>query len=346
MTTLLVASAGGHVEELALLRHQLGLGDSVQWVTCPTDQTRSLLRDETVHWMRHVGSGSYPAAIRAFPAALELHRRLRPSLLVTTGALAAVPHILAASLEGCPVWYVESATRRRGPSKTGRLAGRIPRARLLAQGDGWGDPRWEPIPDVFTNFDSLPSQRVGGRPRRVLVSLGTEHFPFTRAVRRLESLLDGCEVTWQTGSTRVERDGQLLSQWLPADELRAACESADVVITHAGVGSALMALSAGKVPVLLPRRAELGEHVDNHQTDFGAYLSDRRLAVSVDPDELTWTHLQAAFERVATRRTAETAARAGRAAVLPGQRQPVHDLPASVVGPAAFTAGARTASRG
>ena len=89
-------------------------------------------------------------------------------------------------------------------------------------------------------------------------------------------------------AARPERDGQLLSQWLPADELRAACESADVVITHAGVGSALMALTAGKVPVLLPRRAELGEHVDNHQTDFGASLSDRRLAVSVDPDELTW----------------------------------------------------------
>src|SRR3954454_15685751 len=253
--------------------------------------------------MPHIGSRSYGADVRALPADLELHRRIRPSLVVTTGALAAVPHILAASIERCPIWYVESATRRRGASNTGRLATRLPRTRLLAQGAGWGDPRWEAIPDVFSSFESMPRQHVQARPSRVLVSLGTERFPFTRAVDRLQDLLAGCDVTWQTGSTCVERDGRPLPQWLPSEELRAACQRADVVITHAGVGSALMALSAGKVPVLLPRRAELGEHVDDHQGDFGSYLTDRRLAISVDPDELTGAHLRAAFERIAVRRT-------------------------------------------
>jgi len=303
VTTLLVASAGGHIQELTLLRDQLGLDGPVQWVTSDSAQTRSLLRGETVHWMPRVGSREYTSAMRALPRAYQLHRRVKPSLVVTTGALAAAPHILAASMNECPIWYVESATRRSGPSRTGRLASRLPRTRLLAQGEGWGDGRWESIPDVFSAFQSIPRPGARRRPVRVLVSLGTERFPFPRAVDRLAKLLDGFQVTWQVGSTHYVRDGARLTQLLPSDELRAACAQADVVITHAGVGSALMALSAGKVPVLLPRRAELGEHVDDHQGDFGSYLTDRRLAISVDPDELTGAHLRAAFERIAVRRT-------------------------------------------
>ena len=44
---------------------------------------------------------------------------------------------------------------------------------------------------------------------------------------------------------------------------RAATAAADVVISHAGVGSALTALRCGKRPILVPREAARGEHVDD-----------------------------------------------------------------------------------
>ncbi|MEJ6021316.1 glycosyltransferase [Ramlibacter sp. PS4R-6] len=45
-----------------------------------------------------------------------------------------------------------------------------------------------------------------------------------------------------------------------------------VLILHAGAGSVIHAIRAGKVPVVVPRRAALGEHVDDHQLEFAAEL--------------------------------------------------------------------------
>ncbi len=45
-----------------------------------------------------------------------------------------------------------------------------------------------------------------------------------------------------------------------------------VLITHAGAGSVIHAIQAGKVPVVVPRLAEHNECVDNHQVEFTQQL--------------------------------------------------------------------------
>ena len=86
-------------------------------------------------------------------------------------------------------------------------------------------------------------------------------------------------------------EGRHLQQWLPAEELHAALGAADVVITHAGVGSVLACLRQGTVPVVLARTARQGEHIDDHQHQFARLLAERDLAVCADPDRLTEEHL-------------------------------------------------------
>ena len=302
---LLVASPGGHLDELMLLVEglQVPLGDAV-WVSSPTSQTRSLLEDSDVVWMPRIGSGERRRAVRALPAALRLHRRLRPSLVVSTGALFAVPHLVAAAAHRCDTWFVESATRLDGPSSTGALARRLPRVSLFAQGDGWGDPRWRAVPSVLDAFEAVTAD-AGAVPRdgrRIVVCLGTELWPFPRAVESVLRALPDAQVTWQTGSTSVTHAGTRLQQWLPAAELQAAIARADVVVTHAGVGSVLTCLRLGKVPVVLPRTARHAEHIDDHQLQFAALLARRGLAVCVDPDELDPTHVSQAAGLVARRR--------------------------------------------
>jgi UDP-N-acetylglucosamine--N-acetylmuramyl-(pentapeptide) pyrophosphoryl-undecaprenol N-acetylglucosamine transferase len=313
VTVLLVASPGGHVEELRLLAPRLGIApDEVQWVTSRTPQTESLLAGESVHWMPHVGSGDLLGAARMLPAAVALQRRVRPRLVASTGAAAAAPHLVAAALARCPVTYVESATRVAAPSQTGRLAQRLPRTTLFVQGVGWGDRRWTPIADVFDAFEVTARPGPAREVRSAVVTLGTERFPFQRAVERTSALLEGRDVFWQTGSTRAELSGQPLAQWVDAEELRAACRGSDVLITHGGVGSALVALESGKVPIILPRRSDRGEHIDDHQLEVAGVLAGRGLAICVDPDELTEEHLQAAFGLVARQR------RPGDGAATPG----------------------------
>jgi UDP-N-acetylglucosamine transferase subunit ALG13 len=54
----------------------------------------------------------------------------------------------------------------------------------------------------------------------------------------------------------------------------------------------------------VPRRAERGEHVDNHQREVADELDRRRLAVACEADELTTEVL----ERAATRSIARAKA--------------------------------------
>ena len=69
---------------------------------------------------------------------------------------------------------------------------------------------------------------------------------------------DGVDVLWQTGSTDVRGLEIDARPWLPSADLEAAIADADVVISHAGGGSALAALMNGRRPILIPRRADQG----------------------------------------------------------------------------------------
>lgn len=305
--TMLVASPGGHLDELRILTDLLHIDVSdALWVTGKTTQTESLLEGKEVAWLPRVGSGEMRKAALGLPAAIRLHRRFRPELLVSTGALFSTPHLLAASLHGCETWFIDSATRIDGPSNTGVFARRFTRAKLFAQGDGWGDDRWAHVPSIFDAFEAVPKQTpfTAEHIRTAVVSLGTELWPFQRAVDRALELLPNAEIYWQTGVTEASLDGQPLQQWVPATDLRRAFAESDVVLTHAGVGSALVALEGGAVPVMLPRRQAHGEMIDDHQVEFADMMTRRALAVSVDPDDLTMEHILRAANLTVRRRPA------------------------------------------
>ncbi len=63
-----------------------------------------------------------------------------------------------------------------------------------------------------------------------------------------------------------------------------AMARADSVICHAGVGTIMTALMAGHTPVVIPRQAEHGEHVDNHQLDIATRFADRGLVRCITAD--------------------------------------------------------------
>jgi UDP-N-acetylglucosamine--N-acetylmuramyl-(pentapeptide) pyrophosphoryl-undecaprenol N-acetylglucosamine transferase len=84
------------------------------------------------------------------------------------------------------------------------------------------------------------------------------------------------------------------AEQLPAGELFRLMSEADVVVGHAGVGLALTALAAGKVPVLVPRRRSRREHTDDHQVELARELDRMGLAVTAEVGELSFEHLERA----------------------------------------------------
>lgn len=297
---LLVASPGGHLDELALLVEGLGLaGDDLWWVSSRNEHTESLLAERQVVWVPPVASRQLIRAVRGVPAAMRLHRRLRPDLVLSTGAALAVPHLLAAAAHRTRTMFVDSVTRREQPSLSGKIAQRLPGVTTYTQSATWSRPGWLRVADVFSAFASEQLPELSGAPQvsSALVTLGQERFGFPRAVDAAERVLDGHQIAWQVGNTDSTHE-----RWLPADQLRAEASRVDVVLTHAGVGSVLMALSAGKVPVVLPREGSRGEHVDEHQGELATMLQELGLAVVANPDELSMADLERAAARRVVRR--------------------------------------------
>jgi UDP-N-acetylglucosamine--N-acetylmuramyl-(pentapeptide) pyrophosphoryl-undecaprenol N-acetylglucosamine transferase len=301
VSTLLVASTGGHLKELHHLRDRVsGVSAPFSWVTFDTPQSRSLLAGEEVDFVPFVGGRDPLNVARNFAAARRIFRRRRPRQLLSTGSAVALPYFVLGRARRLPCHFVESAARIDGPSLTGRLMTAVPGVDLYAQYGGWAGGRWRFRGSVFDSFAG--AERPQGPPARiakVVVTLGTYRgYDFSRLVRRLlEVLPAGAEVLWQTGDTDVSGLGIEGSYAIPEAELSAAMGAADVVVAHAGVGTALAAFEVGACPLLVPRRFARGEHVDDHQRQIAAELAERGLAISVEAGAVDLDALVAAAAR-------------------------------------------------
>ncbi len=139
----------------------------------------------------------------------------------------------------------------------------------------------------------------------MVVSLGTQaDYGFRRLLERLVPIVPaGAEVLWQTGGTDASGLGIDARERVPSEEMRTSIRDADVVVAHAGTGIALMALENGKFPILVPRRAKHGEHVDDHQLTIALDLALRDLCISRDADSLKQRDLVAAASHRVTKVT-------------------------------------------
>ena len=309
--TLLIASTGGHLEQLLRLKERLEpRPDKIEWATFDDAQSRSLLADEVVHHVPYVAPRSYNRVITNIPAAERILRTGQYSRIVTTGSAITLSFLPIARARGVSCHFIESAARATGPSLTGSIVGRIPGMRLYSQYPAWASDKWQYRGSMFDSYRAVAAD-PGGRTtaRRVVVTFGTMRtYGFRRAAEALakvlpEVLAPDAQVLWQVGVTDVGDLGIEGRESVPASELREAISQADLVIAHAGVGSALTALDLGKAPVLLTRLRAHNEMVDDHQLMIAGELDRRGLAVSVDPDELTVDHLLRGLNIAADRQT-------------------------------------------
>lgn len=297
-TVLLVASVGGHLAQLEELADRLEPAPQRRiWVTSPGPQADRLARRNEVITVAPITSRDWLGVLRGVPVAHRLLAEHRPDAVISTGAAIALSFLPVAAAHRCRAVYIESATRSIGPSLTGRLLQRCPAIELYTQHPACASARWHYVGSVF---DSYRPVAVRGRAvPHVVVTVGTqERFGFRRLLDRLSAVVpDHWSVTWQTGGTDVSGLGIDARPWIPSDEMDHLMADADIVVSHAGTGSALTALRAGRVPILVPRDRGTGEHVDDHQELTATYLSSRGLAVVSHVDDLDLPTLRSAVSR-------------------------------------------------
>lgn len=287
---MLVATSGGHLTQLHSLRSRIAGTENVLWVTDVTAQSRSLLRGQRVFGLPNRPPRAYLGVVRDAVSLAKVMRRERITHVYSTGAQMALSALLAAKLHRVPFSYIESGTRVRELSATGRVIDRIPGVQRYVQYPFATNDRWRFALSVFDGLsvEEVPLPSEGHTPRVVVSVGGNAHYGFERLIRRLHAIIPPTwSVLWQVGPTDVAGLDIDAVPSLPAAELAREIERADIVISHAGTGSILSVLRAGKRPIVVPRRAVHGEHVDGHQDDLADYVAARGFALVREADDLT-----------------------------------------------------------
>lgn len=315
MTTLFVATTGGHLTQLDSLASRITPNGGAVWVTHANEQSRSMLADRDVEFVPYVGVRSVPDVLRCIPNARRLLAGRKLTRAVSTGSGIALGYLPYLAARGVECHYIESATRVSGASMTGRVLQWVPGVRTYTQYQSWADQRWQYAGSVFDGYESVALAREPDAVIQVVVTVGAAtQYPFRRLFDHLVPLLapEGAlaqatglqvEVLWQSADTPVDDLPIQATPTLPAAELGAALAKADIVISHAGTGSALAALDAGRFPILAVRDPARGEQVDDHQHQLATELARRRLAMHRDAQSITVDDMVEALG-ISVRRTA------------------------------------------
>lgn len=131
------------------------------------------------------------------------------------------------------------------------------------------------------------------------MSVGNATQPFDRLLGAVCAIVAHLPspVIIQTGSANYVCIGAVVRKFVAMDEFEGLIDAASLAVMHAGAGSVIHAVRAGKVPVVMPRRAKYGEHIDDHQLEFARQLAQAGLVVVAEEPQDLHAAVLAALER-------------------------------------------------
>jgi UDP-N-acetylglucosamine transferase subunit ALG13 len=131
----------------------------------------------------------------------------------------------------------------------------------------------------------------------VLVTVGTDHHPFDRLIRWVDSWayahpMHPCLVQRGTSIRPATCDSH---EYVAYDDLVESMFASTVIVSHGGPATIMEARAYGRLPIVVPRRPDLGEHVDDHQIRFSRWMAGRDQVVLAETEEELHRHLDLAF---------------------------------------------------
>jgi UDP-N-acetylglucosamine transferase subunit ALG13 len=121
----------------------------------------------------------------------------------------------------------------------------------------------------------------------ILVTVGGQ-LPFDRLIHAVDrwAVEEGRDdVFAQIGNSNSPPSHVNWERFLSPVDFEAKARESKVIIAHAGIGSILTALQFGKPIVVMPRRAHLGEHRNDHQWATVKHLGGRKGITAVADEE-------------------------------------------------------------
>ena len=121
----------------------------------------------------------------------------------------------------------------------------------------------------------------------IFVTVGTHEQAFNRLVQYMDEWAHEHdeEVVMQVGFSTYEPKYSTWKKMFSYQEMIKYINEARIVITHGGPSSFIMPLQVGKVPIVVPRKKQYDEHVNDHQVSFCEAVKNRLNNIILVEDE-------------------------------------------------------------
>lgn len=298
---LIIASAGGH------LTQALCASSKVQDIVLVT--TRDLVKDKRIKKVYTIwGTQKNPFIhfINIFYAIYVILRE-RPHTVFSTGSPIVLPFALVCKFMPLRFVYLDTLSRVIELSNTGKL---ILKYKLYDEFMS----QWENMAteynleyhgktfDLEGKTDAVIEPLEQPETPLVLVTMGTNTYPFHRLIEYLASLniYHDPNVRWfiQTGGFEVRvkpQNGEIVDM-TTRDKMEQLVKQSSLVISHCGIGSINQMLTYQKKVIFFPRIEKLGEFSDDHQLQIARELNNPNITVVFPGDELPDVNYQNLIE--------------------------------------------------
>ena len=122
----------------------------------------------------------------------------------------------------------------------------------------------------------------------IFVTVGTHEQQFNRLIKAVDDLKKNGiiteDVVMQTGFSTYEPKYCKWRKLISYQQMEQYVKDAHIVITHGGPASFIMPLQIEKVPIVVPRQYQFGEHVNDHQVTFARAVAERMNTIIVIED--------------------------------------------------------------
>ena len=119
----------------------------------------------------------------------------------------------------------------------------------------------------------------------ILVTVGSNEHQFNRLIKEIDELKERKilkeEIIAQIGNSTYFPKNFDYFKFKPYEEMENLTRKSDIVISHAGAGSIMLALEMKKPLIVVPRMKKYGEHINDHQVEITRQLEKEGKLIGV-----------------------------------------------------------------
>jgi len=111
----------------------------------------------------------------------------------------------------------------------------------------------------------------------IFVTVGSDFRGFDRLIKKMDeiSLRLPCEILIQRGYSEYRPKNTTYFDFIAMDAFIEYIRRAELVVSHAGIGTLILCKKQGAPILILPRRKKYGEHMNDHQLEIARALAKR-----------------------------------------------------------------------